>query len=441
MIMFKNFSYSLKIHKVAKMDHFKPYNIKLIEFYESIINNEDSTQLAKIVNLDLADDTLRDFLSINEMREAGSFFTGQALSEKAVSRFTKPITLNSVVLDPTCGTGNLLLACSRQLDISITLSETLRNWGRTLRGYDIHASFVEASKLRIVLEALNRGAHKDCTILDALTFLPGFEVVDALEVTADMLREVTHLIMNPPFSNWNSPEFDYWKKGKVNAAGVVFDHYLRNLPELSEISAVLPDVLRSGSRYGNWRTFTSSHISAAVEVAGRFNKKTDIDVFLLYGTVTSSSDSETEWFPQSHSESTIATRFDVCIGPLVAYRDPLEGVLAPYIHSKNTPAWETFEPDTEYRLFRGRLIQPPFVVVRRTSSPSDRYRALGAIVIGNKAIAVENHLIVIKPKNAKISDCNKLITTLKNKKTNDLINDRIRCRHLTVGIVKEIPIW
>lgn len=423
------------------MNKFNPHNHALVNFFESIIDTIDKEALEELVNLDSADAVLRKFLSIDEMREFGSFFTGQHLTASAVNSFRTPVSTKSVVLDPTCGTGNLLIECSRRLEVKDSLSDTLALWGKVLRGYDIHDSFVQATKLRLVLEALNRGVSKDCSVDDAQLLLPGVKVKDAMAVTQEDLLDVTHVLMNPPFSSWNSPQTGYWKAGKVNAAGVVFDHYLRTLPANCLISAILPDVLRSGSRYQSWRDFVSDNVNGSVRIAGRFNQKTDIDVFLIQGTLGYKTARNIVWFMQPCHSSSIVDHFDVCIGPLVAYRDPLEGPLSPYAHSKNTPLWNTISELGEFRHFKGRLIFPPFVVIRRTSSPTDKYRASAAIIVGAEPVAVENHLIVVKPRNAKLEDCRKLLETLKSAKTNEFINGRIRCRHLTVGVVKEIPLW
>ncbi len=43
--------------------------------------------------------------------------------------------------------------------------------GKVLWGFDIHESFIESTKLRLVIEALRRGVNKDCSIEDALSFL------------------------------------------------------------------------------------------------------------------------------------------------------------------------------------------------------------------------------------------------------------------------------
>ncbi|MFJ4390188.1 N-6 DNA methylase [Pseudomonas soli] len=423
------------------MNKFNPHNYALENFFESIIDTIDREALAELVNLDSADSVLRTFLSIDEMREFGSFFTGQELSTCAVAAFNAPISLDSVVLDPTCGTGNLLIEFSRRLEVKEYLSETLRQWGKVLAGFDIHESFIRATKLRLVLEALNRGVIKDCTIDEAQSLLSKIIVKDAMSVTAQDLCNTTHLLMNPPFSSWDSPRENYWRIGKVNAAGVVFDHYLRRVPPNCAVSAILPDVLRSGSRYQNWRDFVEANIDGHAEIAGRFNEKTDIDVFLIHGFATPPQNQTIIWFPEQCKSSTISEHYDVCIGPLVAYRDPLEGPSSPYAHSKNTPLWSSITNLSETRNFKGRLIEPPFVVIRRTSSPSDKFRASAAIINESFPVAVENHLIVVKPRSNSLEDCHRLVEVLKSKRTNDFINNRIRCRHLTVGVVKDIPLW
>ncbi|WP_279488598.1 hypothetical protein [Aeromonas veronii] len=143
----------------------------------------------------------------------------------------------------------------------------------------------------------------------------------------------------------------------------------------------------------------------------------------------------------SDKDTIVSDHFDVRVGPLVAYRDPLEGIHAPYIHSKNSPPWSTIDNFTEYRKFNGRLIETPFIVIRRTSSPSDKERVIATLVAcPSSNVAVENHLIILKPKSGLLEDCHWLLTKLKSERVNAYINDVIRCRHLTVGVVKEIPI-
>ena len=56
-------------------------------------------------------------------------------------------------------------------------------------------------------------------------------------------------------------------------------------------------------------------------------------------------------------------------------------------------------------------------------------------------VAVENHLFVLKPIDNTVETCIKMMKILKNKKTDNWINSRIRCRHLTIEVIKNIPLW
>jgi len=403
-----------------------------------IVASSDTSSMQKLVDLDSIDLVLRECLTIDEMREAGSFFTGQLLASEVISHLKTPITFSSVVLDPTCGAGNLLIESSRKLGVEAKLSSTLQRWGQVLWGFDIHVHFIEATKLRLVVEAINRGVERDCELEEALEFFPHIRVQDALKVDFSDLELVTHAVMNPPFTIGPSPKDNYWKAGKVNTAGVVFDMYLRLLPNNCNISAVLPDVLRSGSRYQGFRDFVSSQMVAVCNIWGRFNSKTDVDVFILAGAVEDTLQS-INWYKQRDIITQISDYFDVRIGPLVAYRDIEEGLIYPYFYSKNCPAWDNLTKATESRRFSGKVLMPPFVVVKRTSSPSDRFRASATLINLKELVAIENHMIVIKPKDGRVNTCKKLLRTLGSNETNEFLNERIRLRHLTVGVIKDIP--
>ncbi|PMK99873.1 N-6 DNA methylase [Vibrio lentus] len=422
------------------MNQLNKHNTSLRDLLELEENQLDSNTLSSLVDLDSIDLVLRECLTIDEMREAGSFFTGSELAASAVNAFQSPITFDSVVLDPTCGAGNLLIECSRRLGVESTLSGTLAKWGKVLWGFDIHESFVEATRLRIVIEALYRGVKKDCSIDDALELLVNIKCQDALTALREELTLVTHAIMNPPFTIWPSPKEYFWKEGKVNAAGIIFDKYIRMLSESCHVSAILPDVLRSGSRYEGFRDSCSSLFDADCSVWGRFNTKTDVDVFVLSGVTKKESTTPIAWFEEPGEYTPLSDMFSVRTGPLVAYRDPEEGPLLPYFHPRNSPAWEVVTEATEYRRFLGRALTPPFIVVKRTSSPSDRYRASATLININEPVAIENHMIVIEPKSSKLKECKKLLKVLKSRKTNEFLNERIRVRHLTVGVIKDIPI-
>ncbi|MFT5308958.1 MAG: hypothetical protein ACI96V_002122 [Thalassolituus oleivorans] len=417
------------------MNNLTEHNTNLRRLFAS----QDKTEIRKSVDLDSIDLVLREVLTIKEMREAGSFFTGQELASKVVSSFQAPITFSSVVLDPTCGAGNLLIEVSRTLGVEATLSETLKIWGGVLWGFDLHQHFIEATKLRLIIEALNRGVVQDCGLEEACSFFENIRVQDGLSLEQLNLEKVTHVVMNPPFTIMPSPNNYYWKKGKVNTAGVVLDSYLRSLPTGCNISAVLPDVLRSGSRYQLLRCFVSSLLQGDAKVWGRFNRKTDVDVFLLSGRIVPNAEGSVEWQKPNDITETINDFFDVRTGPLVAYRDPEEGPEYPYFYPKNCKKWAVVNEVVEKRRFLGKVLDPPFVVIKRTSSPTDRNRASATLINLKVPVAVENHMIVLKPKDDKLKTCKKLIKVLRKKRTDEFLNERIRLRHLTVGVVKEIP--
>lgn len=404
-----------------------------------LLLSSDKDQFQSLVDLDSIDLVLRELLTIEEMREAGSFFTGQELATRTVS-LLPAITSNSVVLDPTCGAGNLLIEASRKLGVESTLSATLKVWGEVLWGFDLHLHFIEATKLRIIVEALNQGVEQDCDLEEALDLLPNIVVKDALAVEQQELENVTHVLMNPPFTITPSPKVNYWKEGKVNAAGIVLDNYLRILPKGCRVSAILPDVLRSGSRYSEFRQFVSKSMKATADVWGRFNSKTDVDVFLLSG-ITGENSEEIAWHSAEHGTVSISDYFDVRTGPLVAYRDPEEGPEYPYFYPKICPQWGVVREAVETRRFTGKVLTPPFVVVKRTSSPSDKNRASATLINLREPVAIENHMIVVRPKDGRVSSCKKLMRILQNQKTNDFLNARIRLRHLTVGVIKDIPFF
>jgi hypothetical protein len=54
-------------------------------------------------------------------------------------------------------------------------------------------------------------------------------------------------------------------------------------------------------------------------------------------------------------------------------------------------------------------------------------------------MAVENHLLIALPHDKKVGTCRKLLEMLKRDATSKWMNERIRCRHLTVGSVGDLP--
>jgi hypothetical protein len=86
-------------------------------------------------------------------------------------------------------------------------------------------------------------------------------------------------------------------------------------------------------------------------------------------------------------------------------------------------------------------LKPPFVAIRRTSRPGDRHRAIGTLITALQPVAVENHLIALRPKDGTVKACRELLYSLKDDRTTHWLDERIRCRHLTVAALNELPWW
>ena len=121
-------------------------------------------------------EALRESIDLYTRRSIGAFFSGSDLSDALVNTLTRPIDDVSRILDPACGSGDLLLACSRRLPIAGNLSETLKAWGQQLFGLDLYPEFIRAARARLVLAAALRGRWDASTALvGGDSWFPGSE--------------------------------------------------------------------------------------------------------------------------------------------------------------------------------------------------------------------------------------------------------------------------
>lgn len=58
---------------------------------------------------------------------------------------------------------------------------------------------------------------------------------------------------------------------------------------------------------------------------------------------------------------------------------------------------------------------------------------------GVQPLAVDNHLITAKPQNGGEVECKRLLEVLESPEVSRWLDERIRCRHLTVGVVRSLP--
>ena len=379
----------------------------------------------------------RQTVDVSERRDTGAFFSGTQVATHLVKILAEKTQKTSVVMDPTCGMGDLLLGYANTLSVGSCLEDTLAQWGCLLMGIDQQPELVRLSKLRLAMLARYKGRFLDrLSNIDA--FFPHIVVGDMFE-NKEAIFAADAFLFNPPFTQTAHPYAGGWTSGLVNAAAVFLDFLIQTKKPEAPIAAILPEVLRCGTRYSRFRTHIESKgVSGTYTSLGQFDSWADVDIFV---TLLISSKRAKVWrgAPVSTSSQCIEDFFDVHVGAVVPHRHENKGAWQKYVCAKSVPAWsEGYEPQANRR-FKGTVFKPPFAVVRRTSSPSDRKRAVGSIVIGDRAVAVENHLLVLRPKDGKLCTCQKLIKVLYRPETTDHLNETIRCRHLTTCAVAKIP--
>lgn len=385
---------------------------------------------------------LRRLVPLTLRRADGAFFTGSTLAKRVVSKFLRSASFDATVCDPACGAGDLLIAAAARLPVLSDLGETLELWSRSLHGFDIHEEFVQAARLRLVLAAVARGARtRNATPEQLEALLSNIRVADG---TRADFSDVNVVLMNPPYRSRPAPGNCDWASGSVSDAAV-FTHDLLQQTRLStKVVAILPDVLRTGSRYAKWRRQVEQRLVVdGINVIGIFDNWADVDVFVLHGRkrkAISDGAPSAEWWTPAAARGRLSDHYDVHVGAVVPHRDPELGPWRKYLHARTISNIEKFDITTApSRRFERKTFRPPFVVVRRTSRPDDQIRAVGTIVVGDADVAVENHLLVLSPRRGTIGECETLLDMLQRDSTTQWLNERIRCRHLTVGAVADIP--
>ena len=386
----------------------------------------------------------RSYVPLKTRRHLGAFFTGRSLARRLSRQSLCDICPDSIIADPAVGTGNLLLAAAYELPIGSDVMETLEIWGSRLMGFDIKEHFIRAAKARLLLLAISKSPRsRRFSACDVNGLFPMITQRNFIDYPED-ISKASHILINPPYNQIMAPSDCTWGNRQISAAALFMDTCISNAARGAKINAILPDVLRSGSYYEKWRQHIES-LSGQMEITthGQFDNWTDVHVFLL--KLVKNPDqkvSKVIWWKQVKQSSSgkVGDYFDVHVGPVVPHRDAKKGPSLAYIHARTIPAWGTVNRITERRRFSGTSLKPPFVAVRRTSRPGDS-RAIATVITGKRKVAVENHIIALFPHTKNIIDCRKLLQVLKSPQTDRWLNKRIRCRHLTVGALKEVPWW
>ena len=375
------------------------------------------------------------------LKSLGAFFTGHELANETAS-LANLEPKKSTVLDPACGSGDLLIAAAKKFSVTGSPNAALAEWSNRLLGFDIDPTFAEIARLRLRLLFLStcRGAPDSHVLRSSF---PKIRPGDFLSIRQQALAGVTDFILNPPFISMKTPEGCDWSTGSVSAAAVFVDRCARMGPPGSNITAILPDVLRSGSRYASWRRNIKSRFETSSRKSIGPFCGADIDVFFLVGRARLDAPIRA-LMPKHRSSNRLARICDaasVSVGAVVPYRHVESGNAVAFLDVRGAPAWKTVNRIYNRIRFSGTVHKAPFIAIRRTSSPSDNLRAIATIVSGKRNVAVENHLLVLKPHSGTLSDCRKLLMSLQHPRTTGWLNRRIRCRHLTAKSIQQLPIW
>ena len=378
-----------------------------------------------------------------ELKEQGAFFTGSKLAGRIATAAVREESPHALYYDPACGAGDLLLAIAQRLPLCESFVDTIENWGLRLAGRDISSDFVRLARYRLALLAAKRlRLNPPLALPKTVDQFPQITVADTIN---PLYRgpDCDVIVMNPPFTYGGAPSDCKWAKGRVNTAAIYVEKVINDMRSGSQLVALLPEVLRSGSRYVAWRRLVQdTGLVLAERSLGIFDEWTDVDVYFFHFRKETRS---TPLIPSRRKETLgqggIGKRFNVHVGPVVPHRHPELGPCAPYLHARSIDAWTEIEDISEKRKFSGRLFSPPFVVVRRTSRPGCGKRAAATLILGSVPVAVENHMIVCLPKDGSAHTCRELIRRLRSSRTDEWLNKQLRCRHLTTRILLQMPWW
>lgn len=396
-----------------------------------------TTALASELMNGKATDFVYSTLSLDERREHGVFFSGASWARKILSG--QDLTRWRRYVDPSVGVGDLLLEVCKTLPLAGSANDTIELWALRLVAVDLRKSFLEIAWLRIQALAIHRHAtEKNQT--SKLTFkkLPkNFITGDILSIDIG-LKERDCVIMNPPYQRIQARPNSFVGKGKKSAAALHIEHIFTQAPQNTGVFALVPDVLRSGSSYSKFRKFIRSSAEIhSFKPCGAFGIHADVDVAILVITTKTQENSDST-LPSCSTEC-VEDYFSVSVGPVVPHRTPTTGTPRGYLTAKNAKIGETISKPAEFANYECRLEKGPFVIVRRTSSPSDKKRARTSLVACSNEFLIENHLLVLKPKDGKLSTCQSLIKIMDSPESDKWLNDNMRCRHLTVGSIKQLP--
>jgi hypothetical protein len=420
-----------------------PYTDELRELLRRIATQESGAMSSAAANLDgRASAEFRRLVPLADRRQAGTFFTGSALRARALSRYRSSIVAGVHVVDPACGLGDLLLAAADLIPSGWSPARRTEHARAALYGRDLYRPLVDTATSRLALWSAVAGSPSSAAAWPV-------EVGDALGDDVDWQR-FGLVLLNPPYATQRLQEAADWGSGRVTAAAPFTLEVVARARRGARIAAVLPDVLRCGARYGKWRDAIDKLADVEdLDVVGPFDRWTDVDVFVAHlrrrGKRQEPARPKSTWQPPS-ARGTTAVLSDVAtlaVGDVVPHRDVPAGDASPYLTVDGLPAWTTTLETPQRVRHDGRLHEPPFVTLRRTSGPTrtqGAVRARAAVYAGPGPVAVENHLIVVRPLDGTVASCMRLMDIFRSSETTTWLDERLRLRHLTVTTLRMMPV-
>src|SRR3546814_392540 len=138
----------------------------------------------------------RQSVRIDERRHQGTFFSGPSIA-RALAEWIRPlIPTGGMVVDPTCGIGDILLAYAELLPLAPTLETTLDTWSHQIAGIERRPDLVSMTKARLVALARFRG-HFNTPLESVDTMFPHIVVGDMFS-DAPRIARAAGILFNPP---------------------------------------------------------------------------------------------------------------------------------------------------------------------------------------------------------------------------------------------------
>jgi N-6 DNA Methylase len=428
---------------------YSPYHAELQGVLGDVVAGGGADSLSTAAHLDgLAYQRLRQAVPVEARRASSTFFTNSPLRARLVAPYRDLLSRGAVILDPACGVGDLLIAALNLLPESWSAARIRRHVATHFCGWELIPvlAAVAHDRLELAVDMVVMPRGK----VDKFS-LPLIRAGDGL--SSDVPYTSARLVLlNPPYGRKILPKATRWAEGLTSEAAPFTLSVLERCKTNTNVAAILPDVLRSGSRYAKWREEVEKIATVdKIEIVGMFDAWTDVDVFTAHFKVRSRRSppvlaiASTVWHGPAHANEHFTSLGDVAsvsIGDVVPHRDEEVGLEVPYLTIHSTPIGATVMTAPQ-RKFPGRLHQAPFVVVRRTSAPT---RAGGSRISSSLAhtklgaVAVENHLIVIRPHAGTLAACRQLREQLSDPSVTAWLDMRLRTRHLTKQALLELPL-